>query len=257
MAECCKEGPRGPRGLQGERGIQGVQGVQGIQGEPGLTGPTGANGIQGVQGEQGIQGEPGPAGLNGINGAPGTPGVNGSNGTDGEPGPQGDQGEPGDSAYQVWLSLGNTGTEQDFIDSLEGAMGPQGPVGGTMLWSIDVNVGVHTIFPNPNTGLIMRNTGFATVRLPLNVFLGTRVRIAGTIEGTGGWKISMQAGQTVEMSSPTNVLVTTTGTGEIIFSASNYSDSVELVAIDGNSGDGLRWAIISGVFAGNVLPTFT
>ena len=24
----------------------------------------------------------------------------------------------GDSAYQIWLNLGNTGTEQDFIDSL-------------------------------------------------------------------------------------------------------------------------------------------
>lgn len=32
--------------------------------------------------------------------------------------PTGPQGVPGKSAYQVWLDLGNTGTEQDFIDSL-------------------------------------------------------------------------------------------------------------------------------------------
>lgn len=32
--------------------------------------------------------------------------------------PTGPQGAEGKSAYQVWLDLGNTGTEQDFIDSL-------------------------------------------------------------------------------------------------------------------------------------------
>ena len=34
--------------------------------------------------------------------------------------------ERGKSAYETWLDLGNTGTEQDFIDSLEGEQGPQG-----------------------------------------------------------------------------------------------------------------------------------
>lgn len=33
--------------------------------------------------------------------------------------PTGPQGQQGDSAYQAWLDLGNTGTEQDFIDSLK------------------------------------------------------------------------------------------------------------------------------------------
>lgn len=32
----------------------------------------------------------------------------------------GEDGEDGDSAYQIWLNLGNSGTEQDFIDSLMG-----------------------------------------------------------------------------------------------------------------------------------------
>jgi hypothetical protein len=31
-----------------------------------------------------------------------------------------EDGEDGDSAYQIWLNLGNSGTEQDFIDSLMG-----------------------------------------------------------------------------------------------------------------------------------------
>ncbi len=34
--------------------------------------------------------------------------------------------ECGKSAYDIWLDLGNTGTEEDFIDSLTGPQGPQG-----------------------------------------------------------------------------------------------------------------------------------
>lgn len=32
-------------------------------------------------------------------------------------------GPPGLSAYQIWLDEGNTGTEQDFLDSLKGEPG--------------------------------------------------------------------------------------------------------------------------------------
>lgn len=48
------------------------------------------------------------------------------------PGPKGDPGDPGedgDSAYQVWLDEGNTGTEQEFLDSLKGADGTPGDPG--------------------------------------------------------------------------------------------------------------------------------
>jgi hypothetical protein len=45
------------------------------------------------------------------------------------PGPKGDPGEEGMSAYEVWLDLGNTGTEQDFIDSLKGPEGDPGDPG--------------------------------------------------------------------------------------------------------------------------------
>ncbi len=62
----------------------------------GLQGPIGATGPQGPAGNQGV------AGNNGLNGL---------------------------SAYDIWLSLGNLGTEQDFINSLTG---PQGPAGNTL-----------------------------------------------------------------------------------------------------------------------------
>ena len=44
-------------------------------------------------------------------------------GADGDPG----VGTEGKSAYDIWIELGNTGSEQDFIDSL---IGPQGSSGG-------------------------------------------------------------------------------------------------------------------------------
>ena len=46
------------------------------------------------------------------------------------PGPQGPQGNTGStganglSAYEVWIANGNTGTQQDFLDSLQGTTGP-------------------------------------------------------------------------------------------------------------------------------------
>jgi hypothetical protein len=39
------------------------------------------------------------------------------------------EGPRGLSAYQIWLAEGNTGTEQDFLDSLVGPAGTPGPTG--------------------------------------------------------------------------------------------------------------------------------
>lgn len=47
----------------------------------------------------------------------------------GEKGDKGDKGDPGNSAYQEWLNLGHTGTEQDFINSLKGDKGDPGKDG--------------------------------------------------------------------------------------------------------------------------------
>ena len=66
-----------------------------------MAGPQGPIGLQGVAGPQG------PAGTQGLTGTTGSNGL---------------------SAYQVWLGLGNTGTEANFISSLTG---PQGPIGVT------------------------------------------------------------------------------------------------------------------------------
>jgi hypothetical protein len=39
---------------------------------------------------------------------------------------RGPRGDDGLSAYEIWLSLGNTGSEQDFIESLRGKPGTNG-----------------------------------------------------------------------------------------------------------------------------------
>ena len=56
-------------------------------------------------------------GIDGAQGPQGEPGIDGAQGPQGEPGMDGAQGA---SAYEIWLSLGNTGSEQDFIDYLSG-----------------------------------------------------------------------------------------------------------------------------------------
>ncbi len=64
-----------------------------------------------------------------VNNVPTTVSVTASQGIQGPPGTNGSIGVDGKSAYEIWLDEGNTGTEQDFLDSLEGAPGAQGPPG--------------------------------------------------------------------------------------------------------------------------------
>ncbi|MDC0460514.1 hypothetical protein OAM07_07135 [Crocinitomicaceae bacterium] len=53
----------------------------------------------------------------------------GSVGPQGPAGADGQDGQDGLSAYEIWLSQGNTGTESDFLNSLEGPQGPAGTNG--------------------------------------------------------------------------------------------------------------------------------
>lgn len=148
-----------PPGPQGPEGPQGEQGATGPQGEPG---PTGPEGPQGPKGDKGDKGDTGPEGKipftvpfeagDGIIMELDSDGENvkviisvdsdslpeGPQGPQGEPGPQGPTGPKGEdgvighdgaSAYEIWLSQGNSGTEDDFLASLVGPTGPQGPQG--------------------------------------------------------------------------------------------------------------------------------
>jgi hypothetical protein len=128
-----KDNGNWPNGITiiGQTGPQGQQGSQGIQGATGAQGPIGLTGAQGPKGDVGATGPQGIKGDQGIQGLKGDKGDTGDQGTQGLKGDQGTQGTTGLSAYQVWLNLGNTGTETDFINSLTGPKGLKGDVGAT------------------------------------------------------------------------------------------------------------------------------
>jgi hypothetical protein len=79
--------------------------------------------------KDGQRGPIGPQGPKGDTGLTGPQGIAGAQGTTGPQGSQGPIGSPGSSAYQVWLSEGNVGTETAFLNSLVGPQGPVGPAG--------------------------------------------------------------------------------------------------------------------------------
>lgn len=109
-------GLKGSQGVKGDKGDAGPQGPQGIQGPIGPVGPQGQQGIQGPVGPKGDRGEQGPKGEVGPQGLKGEIGPRGEQGSKGDVGPQGVQGI---SAYQVAVNNGYTGSESEWVASLE------------------------------------------------------------------------------------------------------------------------------------------
>jgi hypothetical protein len=115
-------------------GPQGATGAQGPAGNDGATGPQGPQGAQGAQGPAGVAGPQGPAGAAGNGIASTTDNGDGTftftyddgstfttsnlTGPQGAQGPTGINGANGASAYDIWLAQGNSGSVQDFLNSL-------------------------------------------------------------------------------------------------------------------------------------------
>ena len=134
FAEAVKNA-KGDKGERGPQGLQGPVGPQGPKGERGEVGPKGDKGDTGLQGEKGDKGDKGDTGERGADGKDGRDGVNGKdgiNGTNGRDGIDGKNGQDGKSAYQIWLDLGNSGSEQDFINSLKAQSERHAPIGYTL-----------------------------------------------------------------------------------------------------------------------------
>lgn len=107
--------------IQGEKGDKGDDGLSAYEiwlslGNSG----TESDFIASLKGERGQRGSKGEKGEKGDTGEQGLQGIQGENGRDGV------DGQDGKSAYETWLSLGNSGTESDFITSLKGERGEQG-----------------------------------------------------------------------------------------------------------------------------------
>ena len=85
--------------------------------------------IEQIKGEKGDKGDTGERGADGKDGRDGVNGKDGINGTNGRDGIDGKNGQDGKSAYQIWLDLGNSGSEQDFINSLKPKVERHTPTG--------------------------------------------------------------------------------------------------------------------------------
>lgn len=117
----------GQDGADGSDGANGTNGADGMNGLDGLNGADGADGLSAYEiwmaaGNTGNESDF-LASLIGVDGAQGETGPEGPQGTEGpqgEAGADGADGAAGLSAYEIWLGLGNTGTEEDFIAYLSG-----------------------------------------------------------------------------------------------------------------------------------------
>ena len=115
-----------------------------------------AKGDKGERGPQGLQGPVGPQGPKGERGEVGPKGDKGDTGLQGEKGNKGDTGErgaDGKSAYQIWLDLGNSGSEQDFINSLKAQNERHAPTG----YTLDTSTKPWTIWFDNGCGFQMPN----------------------------------------------------------------------------------------------------
>ena len=90
----------------------------------------------------------------------GPKGDKGDQGPQGETGPKGDHGpagQDGKSAYQVWLDLGNAGSEQDFIDSLKPKSDESNKVSearhAPTAWTLDRSTTPWTVWFDNDCGL--------------------------------------------------------------------------------------------------------
>lgn len=91
-------------------------------------------------------------------------------------------GPRGDSAYQVWLDLDNTGTAQDFIDSLEGDKGDS----AYTVWLNAGNTGTETDFLESLRG-IDGDPGNSAYQVALDSgFVGTEEQWLLSLKGDKG-----------------------------------------------------------------------
>lgn len=110
------------------------------------------NGFEGTPTEwlASLKGDRGDTRKQGVKGDKGDTGERGLQGAKGDTGATGKTGASGKSAYEVWLSVGNSGTETDFLNSLKGEKGDTGSASveieeiETRVTSLEKTVQTHT-----------------------------------------------------------------------------------------------------------------
>ncbi|MFK4897372.1 hypothetical protein [Lactococcus petauri] len=153
--------------------------------------------------------------IRGLPGQPGKDGEKGDPGRDGNDGKPGENGRDGASAYEIWLELGNTGTKEDFIESLKPQIIRHAPTSytldrTTMPWTIWFDNGSGMQFPDYRTtetvygygygegGFVSKN--IVSYPLPVNV-----IRASNGSTGINHWKAT-QSGAALYWANSTKVI---------------------------------------------------
>lgn len=259
---------RGKDGVNGIKGDKGEAGDKGLKGFDGLPGPKGDKGEPGISGRDGVSGKDGKDGKHGKNGKDGVGlryiledtrlGIKrededyfnylefpkGKLGN--EKGKRDWFGIGGSSHFRLTSVTGNNnliyiaktsnatlknlaaGANVSISDNGVGTLtiASTGGGGGTGLtWSTVTSISNTGV---SNNGYITNNIAQVTVGLPNSSTVGDILAIVG--RGTGGWKISQGAGQTIHFESND----TTTGTSGSLTSQTRY-DCVEMICIIANT----------------------
>ena len=145
---------QGPQGDEGDKGETGDSAYEvWLKSNPGKTEQEFLDSLKGEKGDTGEDGEDGLAQMVGVGSTitldagesasvTQNPSLStqekiildfgipkGADGADGQDGSEGAPGADGESAYETWLAAGNTGSEQEFLDSIVGETGEPGEDG--------------------------------------------------------------------------------------------------------------------------------
>lgn len=113
--------------------------------------------------------------------------VTGPRGLPGAAGTDGQDGAPGASAYQVWLGLGHSGTEADFIASLKGPKGDAGGGGGVVPipYISQIDAGIVVLTDNGSWLPVVGSNGTHVRRVVPNVRAGDIIQFTASFLAIG------------------------------------------------------------------------
>lgn len=169
-----------------------------------------------------IKGDPGPQGEQGIQGEAGAQGPQGDQGPQGE---QGQAGADGDSAYDVAITNGFVGTENEWLSSLIGADGEQGPQGEQGSQGIQGEQGIQG--PQGEQG-------------PQGIQgeAGTGITFKGQVDSdpSGSGDVTLSDGVTVFTPENGNAVISTVDDSLFIYDGTNWVDGGSIQGPQGVQG---------------------
>lgn len=142
----------------------------------------------------------------------------------------------GDIIYRnasSWVVLA-PGTSGQFLQTLGASANPQWAFGG-IGWN---NVSGTSQAASVNNGYVIGNASQTTVTLPATAALGSVIAVQG--KGAGGWVLTANTGQTIQVGS------TATSSGGTVTSQNQW-DSIEVVCVTANTTWATRFVLSLGV----------